>query len=63
MAEENITEEMKSFCITQCSYGKKKAGEYLQICDSVFDAAADMQDMIEVCSKSNNCEYTKSASK
>lgn len=47
------------YCINNCEIGKKKAKELLHNCDSVFDAAIDMQYFVKNCIESHKCDPTK----
>lgn len=40
------------YCNWECPIGKQKLDELLKNCESVFDAAFDMQEFIGVCRKS-----------
>lgn len=55
MVDKSLTESQKRYCIYNCEYGKRKAKELLQTCDSVFDAVIDMQEVIQECFGSPQC--------
>ena len=59
MVKKNLTEEQRKYCIKNCEYGKRKIQELMQVCDSVFDAAADMQDFVQSCFGSSECGASK----
>lgn len=40
-----------NYCFNKCKKGKEKAGIFLEIDDSVFDAVEDFKEFIEECKK------------
>lgn len=59
MAAKSLTKEQRNYCMTKCPHGKKKVHELLSSCESVLDAAADMQYFTQACFGSPECGASK----
>lgn len=63
MVTKSLTREQKDYCITECPRGKKKMQELLATCESVLDAAIDMQSFTQDCFESSECSASSPTKK